>query len=320
MQLLSPPERKSRAIDSTLVPTESIKSRLWGAIPFAGVHVACIAVIWYPPTLGLVVLAAVGYVVRMWAVTTGYHRYFSHRTFRTSRAFQFVLALLGTTALQQGPLWWSSWHRRHHKNADRPGDPHTPRSGFWHAHVGWVFDGSHHGADLSNVKDLSAYPELRWLDRHHYVSVIGYALLCYAIAGMAGVIWGFVISSTVLVQITFMINSLAHRWGTRPYDTKDDSRNNAILALLTFGEGWHNNHHHEMTSARQGFRWWEIDLSYYSLRALGALGIVWNIREPRRAAQTSVALAERRREVDGVVAELLAHPVDGKSAPVVVVE
>ncbi len=268
-------------ITATLPIQKPKRSVLWGALPFAGVHLACFAVFWYPPTLGLVLLALAGYVIRMWAITAGYHRYFSHRTFRTGRVFQFVLALLGTTALQQGPLWWASWHRRHHKHSDQAADPHSPRRGFWHAHVGWVFNGAHDGADLSNVKDLAAYPELRWLDRHHYVSVISYALLCYAIAGFGGVIWGFAISSVAVVQVTFLINSLAHRWGTQRYATGDDSRNNALLAVLTFGEGWHNNHHHDMTSARQGFRWWEIDLSYYSLRILAWLGIVWAVREPR---------------------------------------
>ena len=258
-------------------------SALWRALPFLGVHVAFLAAIWYPPTLGLVLLAVVGYAIRMWAITAGYHRYFSHRSYRTSRVFQFVLAYLGTTALQQGPLFWASSHRRHHKHSDQAADPHSPRAGFWHAHVGWIFDGTTDGADHSNVKDLSAYPELRWLDRHHYVSLISYALICYAIAGLGGVIWGFAISSIAVVQATLLINSLAHRWGTRRYATTDDSRNNALLAMLTFGEGWHNNHHHEMTSARQGFRWWEIDLTYYSLCVLAWLGIVWCVREPRRA-------------------------------------
>jgi stearoyl-CoA desaturase (Delta-9 desaturase) len=260
------------------------------ALPFIGIHVACLAVIWYPPTLGLVLLALAGYVIRMWAITAGYHRYFSHRSYRTGRVFQFVLACLGTTAVQQGPLWWSSCHRRHHKHSDRSEDPHSPRAGFWHAHVGWIFDGTSDVTDLSNVKDLSAYPELRWLDRHHYLSVISYALICYAIAGIGGVIWGFAISSVAVVQITFLINSLAHRWGTRRYATTDDSRNNALLAILTLGEGWHNNHHHDMTAARQGHHWREIDATYYSLRVLARLGVVWGVREPaRRQRQVSVA-------------------------------
>ena len=217
----------------------------------------------------------------MWAVTAGYHRYFAHRAYKTSRMFQLVLAVLGGTAMQQGPLWWASWHRRHHKYTDAPGDPHSPaRDGFWHAHVGWIFDGDHYSTDLTHVKDLARFPELRWLDRHSYIPVVGYAALCFVIAGPAGVVWGFAVSSVVLAHATFLINSVAHVWGTRRYDTDDSSRNNALLALLTFGEGWHNNHHYYMTSARQGFRWWEIDVSYYSLKVLSRLGIVWDLRQP----------------------------------------
>jgi stearoyl-CoA desaturase (delta-9 desaturase) len=268
---------------------------LLGAIPFVLVHAALLLVIFYPPTLPLLVLAGAGYLVRMWAVTAGYHRYFAHRSYRTSRAFQFLLALLGTTAMQQGPLWWASWHRRHHKHSDQPEDPHSPvRRGFWHAHVGWVFDGSHDGADLSNVRDLAAFPELRWLDRHNRLPLVGYALLCYAIAGMAGVVWGFVVSTLAVAHATFLINSLAHVWGSRPYPTPDRSRNNPLLAVLTLGEGWHNNHHHHMASARQGFRWWQVDISYMSLVVLRWLGLVWGVRVPPVARGSHAVVATRR--------------------------
>ncbi len=268
---------------------------MWlGAVPFLLVHAAAALVIFYPPTAPLLILAGVSYAIRMWAVTAGYHRYFAHRSYRTGRAFQFVLALLGTTAMQQGPLWWASWHRRHHRFADQPGDPHSPvLRGFWYSHVGWVFDGTH-GRDLSNVADLAAFPELRWLERHNRIPLIGYALLCYAIAGMGGVVWGFVVSTLVLSHVTFMINSVAHVWGTRPYPTRDQSRNNALLAVLTFGEGWHNNHHHYMASARQGFRWWQVDLSYYSLLVLRRLGLVRAIRVPPERVLAGARSAEVR--------------------------
>ena len=251
------------------------------ALPFLGVHAACGLVVLFPPTGKLLALAASGYVIRMWAVTAGYHRYFAHRAYKTSRRFQLALAVLAGTAMQQGPLWWASWHRRHHKYTDAIRDPHSPtRDGFWHAHVGWIFDGDHYSRDLSNVKDLVAFPELRWLDQHSYIPVVGYAAICFAIAGPAGVVWGFAVSSVVLAHATFLINSVAHVWGTRRYETADTSRNNALLALLTFGEGWHNNHHYYMTAARQGFRWWEIDFTYYSLKLLAWLGIVWDLRPP----------------------------------------
>ncbi|MBX3160557.1 MAG: acyl-CoA desaturase [Deltaproteobacteria bacterium] len=257
-------------------------ARTWtSAGPFAAIHLACVFVVVFPPTVGLLGLAAAGYALRMWALTAGFHRYFAHRAFRTGRTFQLVLAIAGCTAMQQGPLWWASWHRRHHHATDAPGDPHSPRlDGFWHAHVGWIFDGKHDSHDGSNVRDLAAYPELRWLNRHANVPVAVYAAACLAIAGPAGVVWGFVVSTVALMQATFLVNSVAHVWGTRRFDTPDGSRNNAIVAILTFGEGWHNNHHRYMTSARQGLRWWEVDVTYYTLRALAWLGVVRDLRQP----------------------------------------
>lgn len=262
-------------------PPRSKPLRLLSSIPFVLMHLACGLVLVYPPTRPLLLMALGSYLLRMWAITVGYHRYLSHRAFKTSRGFQFLLALLGSTAMQQGPLWWASWHRRHHRYADQAGDPHSPIvRGFWDAHVGWVFDGSHDGADLRNVRDLSRFPELRFLDRYSYLPLIGYALVCWWVAGMAGVTWGFVVSSIAVSHATFLINSLAHVAGSRRWDTVDGSRNNPALALLTLGEGWHNNHHHYMSSARQGFAWWEIDLSYYSIQLLAALHIVWDVRQP----------------------------------------
>jgi stearoyl-CoA desaturase (Delta-9 desaturase) len=251
------------------------------SVPFVTVHLACGLALVYPPTWHLALLAVGSYLLRMWAITVGYHRYLSHRSFRTSRGFQFVLALLGATAMQQGPLWWASWHRRHHEYADTPDDPHSPFvRGFWHAHVGWVFDGTHDDADLSNVRDLACFSELRFLDRHSWLPLVAYAAGCFAIAGMSGVVWGFAISTIAVVHATFLINSVAHVWGSRRYDTADRSRNNPALALLTLGEGWHNNHHHYMTSARQGFFWWEVDASYYSVVVLARLRLVWHVRVP----------------------------------------
>jgi len=259
--------------------------RYLASVPFVMVHLACGLVVVYPPTPPLVMLAVGSYLLRMWAITVGYHRYFSHHSFRTTRAFQLVLAAIGATAMQQGPLWWASWHRRHHKYSDTPADPHSPIvRGFWHAHVGWVFDGTHDAPDLSNVRDLTRFPELRFLDRHSWMPLVVYAAGCFAVAGMAGVVWGFLVSTIAVVHATFLINSLAHVWGSRRYDTADQSRNNALLAVLTLGEGWHNNHHYYMSSARQGFFWWELDASYYSLLLLARLGVVSNVRVPPPAA------------------------------------
>ena len=257
---------------------------------FVAMHLALLFVFVVPFSWKLVLLAIGGYTLRMWAITAGYHRLFSHKSYKTSRAFQLLLAVLGTASMQNGPIWWASVHRRHHKHSDTPEDPHSPRQrGFWYSHVGWIFDRSRPDVDDSNVADLKRYPELRFLNRHEWIPIVGFAFACLAIAGLPGVVWGFVVSTLALIHGTALINSLAHVWGTPRYRTNDDSRNNGWLALITLGEGWHNNHHHYMSSARQGFFWWEIDLTYYSLRALACLGIVWDLREP-----TAVALAGPR--------------------------
>lgn len=247
----------------------------------AAMHGACLLVFVVPFSWPAVALCAAGYLIRMWAITAGYHRYFSHRAFKTSRAFQLVLAVLGTSAMQNGPLWWASWHRRHHRFSDQPGDPHSPaQRGFWHAHMGWILAPESDVADLDNVRDLSCFPELRFLERHKWWPIVTYCVACYAVGGVAGLVWGGVLSTVLVLHATASINSLGHRWGSRRYATADDSRNNGLLALLTLGEGWHNNHHHVMHCARQGLRPWELDVSYYSLRLLAAVGVIWKVREP----------------------------------------
>jgi stearoyl-CoA desaturase (Delta-9 desaturase) len=264
------------------------RRRVAGALSnilFVVIHLAALLVFVVPFSWGLLALALGGYLVRMWAITAGYHRYFSHRSFKTSRLFQFVLAFLGGSAMQNGPLWWASWHRHHHKHADTPDDAHSPvQRGFWHAHMFWYLDGSHDKPDLENVKDLARFPELRFLEHYEWLPVLTYLGLCAALFGLPGVVWGFVISTLACLHATMLINSLAHVWGARPYDTPDHSRNNALLALITLGEGWHNNHHQSMGSARAGFHWWQIDVTYYSLVLLERLGLVWGLRLPSEAS------------------------------------
>jgi stearoyl-CoA desaturase (delta-9 desaturase) len=246
-------------------------------------HAAVLLVFVVPFSWQLVALAGASYLLKMWAITAGYHRYFSHRAFKTSRAFQFILGLLGTMAMQNGPLWWASWHRRHHRHSDTAKDAHSPvQGGLWHAHIGWFINGSHDTPNLSNVRDLARYPELRFLDRHKWLPLVAYAGGMYAIAGFPGVVWGFVVSNIACLQATMCINSLAHVWGTRRFATPDQSRNNALLALVTLGEGWHNNHHHQMNAARQGLMWWELDVTYYTLLGLEWAGIIWDVRRPRQ--------------------------------------
>jgi stearoyl-CoA desaturase (delta-9 desaturase) len=250
------------------------------AIPFVLVHLAVLGVIWTGVTPAAAITCGVLYLLRMWAVTAGYHRYFSHRTYKTGRVFQFILAFLAQTSAQKGALWWAAHHRHHHRHSDAPEDVHSPvQRGFWYAHLGWIFDNTSE-TDLSKVKDLARYPELRWLNRYYLLPPTVLAIGVSQLFGWSGLVVGFMLSTVLLWHGTFAINSLAHVIGRRRYATKDDSRNSVTLALLTLGEGWHNNHHYYPGSTRQGFRWWEIDVTYYVLRALAALRIVWDLREP----------------------------------------
>jgi stearoyl-CoA desaturase (delta-9 desaturase) len=244
------------------------------------IHAACLCAFVTDVTSGALVLLAVTYFVRMFGITAGYHRYFAHRTYRTSRVFQGVLAVLGATATQKGPLWWAGLHRRHHRYSDQPGDVHSPKEGFWYSHQGWIFDPRWDETPVDWIRDFARYPELVWINRWHFVPAVALAALCFLIAGLPGLVWGYVVSTVLLWHSTYSINSLAHRFGSRRYETPDTSRNNLWLALITMGEGWHNNHHHYMASTRQGFFWWEVDLTYYVLRALAAVGLVWDLREP----------------------------------------
>jgi stearoyl-CoA desaturase (delta-9 desaturase) len=218
------------------------------------------------------------YFVRMFAVTGGYHRYFSHRTYRLGRVPQFALAFLGTTAAQKGPLWWAAHHRRHHRYTDRDGDPHSPREGVWWSHVGWILCDRYNDADLSTIRDFERFPEMRFINKHDWIGPWALGITCYLIGGWSGLVVGFFASTVLLWHTTFSINSLAHLVGRRPYDTKDTSRNNRFLAVLTLGEGWHNNHHRYQAAARQGFRWWQLDITYYVLVVLSWLGIVRDLR------------------------------------------
>lgn len=262
------------------------------AVPFLAMHVACLAVFWVGVSPVAVLVAIALYAVRMFAITGFYHRYFSHRTFRTSRVVQFVAALVGAASVQRGPLWWAAHHRNHHRHTETARDPHSPRvHGFWRSHMGWFLTREGFRTDWSRIPDLAKYPELRWLDRYDTlvpvllaVGLYGLGALLERVApglGTTGgqmLVWGFFISTTVLFHATVTINSLAHRYGSRRFETGDDSRNNLWLALLTFGEGWHNNHHFFPGTVRQGFRWWEIDLTWYGLTVMSWCGLVRDLK------------------------------------------
>jgi stearoyl-CoA desaturase (delta-9 desaturase) len=252
------------------------------SIPFFLIHLAAVVGV---AVLGFswkgLLLAVVLYYVRMFGVTAGYHRYFSHRAFRVSRLGQLLLALLATSSAQKGVLWWASHHRHHHKRSDLPGDVHSAKlQGFWWSHVGWILSTKYEGTDDGKVKDLAQYPELRWLERWHLVPPIVLGVALFLVGGWWGLVWGMFVSTTLLWHGTFTINSLTHLFGRRRYATTDNSRNSFLLALVTMGEGWHNNHHYYQRSVNQGFFWWEIDPTYYVLRALAAVGLVWDLHTP----------------------------------------
>jgi stearoyl-CoA desaturase (delta-9 desaturase) len=251
------------------------------AIPFLLVHVACLAAIWSGITWQAVAICVTLYWVRLFAITAGYHRYFSHRAYATSRIFQFVLAFLAQSSAQKSVLWWASKHRHHHLHSDTEEDVHSPRrKGFIYSHVGWIFAPKHDATDFEKVPDLARYPELVWLHRLELVPAISLAAFCFLIGGWSGLVVGFLWSTVLVYHGTFCINSLAHVSGSKRYVTGDDSRNNWLLALITMGEGWHNNHHAYQSSARQGFLWWEIDATFYILKALSWVGIVWDLKMP----------------------------------------
>lgn len=280
--------------DNSAVTQEAHDQQIdwWRILPFVMMHIACIAVIWVGWSTFSILFAVVLYVVRMFAITGFYHRYFSHKTFQTSRFCQFLFALLASTAVQRGPLWWAAHHRTHHMHSDDVRDVHSPhQQGFFWSHIGWFLAKANFVTHLDRVKELAKFPELQFLDRFDSLIPIVFAVIIFILGeslahyaphlgtdGWQLLLWGFVISTVALYHATFTVNSVAHVWGSRRYATRDQSRNNFLIAIVTLGEGWHNNHHHYPGSARQGFYWWEIDLTYYGLKCLSALGLIWNLK------------------------------------------
>ncbi|GAK34140.1 palmitoyl-monogalactosyldiacylglycerol delta-7 desaturase, chloroplastic [alpha proteobacterium Q-1] len=279
----------------------------WGStIPFILAHLVCFAAIWTGVHLVDVMIALGLYALRMFGVTGGYHRYFSHRTFKTGRVFQFILAFIAQSSAQRGALWWASTHRHHHRHSDTDEDVHSPvKRSFIYSHMGWIFDRKHNETDLSTVPDLAKYPELRWLDRNRYLPPILLGFVVWLLAGWSGLVVGFFWSTVALWHATFFINSLAHVHGNQRYLTGDQSRNNWWLALLTFGEGWHNNHHYYQSAACQGFRWYEIDISFYILKGLAFIGVVHELKTPPEA------VVKNEQRLGRAVVEKAAHQLAG---------
>lgn len=260
---------------------------------FILIHLSCLLAFWCGVSSTALILCAAFYLIRMFAITAGYHRLFSHRSYETSRIFQFLLGVVGAASVQRGPLWWAANHRHHHRHSDTEKDIHSPgKRGLWWAHVGWVLS-DEDCAHPDTVKDLALYPEMRLLDRYHFVPpllflggtyllgvVLNYLFPNLHTNGFQVMVWGALISTVLLYHCTFAINSLAHVLGSKRFKTDDESRNSFLLAVLTLGEGWHNNHHRYPGSERQGFYWWELDITHCVLKFLSCFRIVWNLREP----------------------------------------
>jgi stearoyl-CoA desaturase (Delta-9 desaturase) len=293
-------------------PTDSHEDIVYPpAAAFLSVHLACLAVLVTGMTVRALVLGFALYWIRIFGISAGYHRYFSHRAFKTSRFFQFCLGFLSQTSAQSGMLWWAEKHRQHHRYSDTELDVHSPRRhSVFYAHVGWIFAPQHASTDYQVVRDLACYPELRWLDRHPYLPATVVAFLSWLIAGWPGLVVGFCWSTVAVWHVTFSINSIAHLVGRQPYVTGDFSRNNWLLALLTMGEGWHNNHHAYQSAARQGFRWWQYDVTFYILKLLSFCGILWELQSP----PASLLRGEQRlgsRVIEKVAQQLAASfPID----------
>jgi len=259
-------------------------------LPYFGMHAACLLVIWVGISWTAVTVAVALYYFRMFAITGFYHRYFSHKTFKTSRAFQFVMGICGLTAIQRGPLWWAAHHRHHHVHSDEHPDLHSPKQhGMLWAHMFWFTTDSVFATNHKNVRDLSKFPEIKFINRHEMIVYVAFAVAIYGLgwllyslglgdSAMQIFVWGFFISTVFNYHAVYTINSLSHKFGRQRYKTADTSRNNIWLAFLTLGEGWHNNHHHYPSSTRQGFYWWEIDITYYVLKVMSWTGLIWGLR------------------------------------------
>ncbi len=291
----------------SITPTDQKEVDWLRIVPLLFLHLMCLAVFWVGWSWTAVGVAVLLYFVRMFAITGFYHRYFSHKAFKTNRFWQFIFGVMGNASVQRGPLWWAAHHRHHHRYTDQEQDVHSPsRHGFWWSHIGWLTSKANFPTKYKYVAEWAKYPELRWLNRFDTVIPILLAVALYIFGtlldrfaphlgtnGMQMLVWGFFISTTVLLHATVTINSLDHMYGRRRYDTRDTSRNNVLLALITLGEGWHNNHHHFAVSARQGFFWWEIDITYYALVLLARLGIVSDLRSvPEHVTRKNLIIAK----------------------------
>ena len=291
----------SIAVQAETISSEKKKIQWLRIFPFIILHIACLSVFWVGVSWFAVAFMLIFYLIRMFSITAFFHRYLSHKTFQTSRTVQFIFVLLGTMSAQRGPLWWAAHHRYHHRFTDTEQDPHPSTHGFWYSHVGWFLNEYNFATRKEVIKDWLKYPELIWLDRFSLIVVFMTAGAIYALgewlaiaypflatSGLQLLVWGFVISTVLLIHATLCINSLAHLYGSRDFETEDQSRNNLFLSIITLGEGWHNNHHFYAGSTRQGFYWWQIDITYYLLKMMSWFGLVWGFKPvPARVYEVS---------------------------------
>ncbi len=276
----------------TRIINDEDNRKLMVSSPIFIMHIIALGAVFTGFSWAALIALIITYTVRVFALTAGFHRYFSHRSFKTSRFFQFVLGWVGTSSAQLGPMWWAANHRHHHQHSDQPEDIHSPvvKDAFW-AHIGWILCRAYREIQHDRIKDLSKFPELRFIDRFHVLPVLSLIAVLYLTGalldayfpalgtnGIQMVMWGFFVSTIMVYHVTFLVNSATHIFGKKRFVTNDESRNSFWVALLTFGEGWHNNHHRWPLSARQGMYWWEFDLTYLILRLLQTLGIVWDVK------------------------------------------
>jgi stearoyl-CoA desaturase (Delta-9 desaturase) len=267
-------------------------------------HIGCLGVFFTGVSTATLMVAGVLYVARGLGITAGFHRLLAHRSYQASRPLQFLLALLGSLAIQGGPLWWVAHHRSHHGHTDQPDDVHSPVTrGFWQSHLGWMMSQAAFQEKGANSRDLHRYPEIKWLQRFYLPLIIGQGVGLYLLgaalnawfpqSGTSGaqmLVWGLFVSTVLTWHITFAVNSVCHTWGRRPHETGDASTNNLLIGVLAYGEGWHNNHHMYPFSARHGLKWWQVDVTWWFLKALEKLGLVSGLKLPKtpvRAAQSA---------------------------------
>jgi fatty-acid desaturase len=256
-------------------------------IAMSAFHVGAVAAFFYIDAGAMFTAFLLYYIAGSFGIGMGYHRLLTHRGYKTKKWVEYFLTTCGTLALEGGPIFWVATHRIHHQYSDREGDPHSPREGTYWAHMGWIFTGKamHHDTEVLRryVPDLSKDKFHVWLTSWHWITqvVVGLALLAFG--GLPYVLWGVAFRTVFGLHSTWAVNSATHLWGSRRFKTRDDSTNNWLVALFTFGEGWHNNHHAHPVSARHGLAWYEVDLNWIGIRTLEMLGLAWDVRAARLA-------------------------------------